>query len=438
NSGDFEPWFYRRIVGAFGGYMQAKKELGIIQNRISGGGIKAREVSEILAELRKVYPEIKTKGDYRTKARRVYDYSQRHYGDAYKIFEIAGLEVPVSKKRERTPAYWTDEKIRKELKLAVEKCGSTSTNKLKGEGYERIVSAIRRRYGTWNAGLVALGYEVAYEYRDPSDNLTKEETKEKVLNALARGTKPTRRALEKEIKGLERSIDANFEGIDGLKKYCGFCAIIDKPSEEASKAYRPNLTTPEGIKREIIRMWYIGAPMNYTYVKKNRRHVLDTANKQIGSWRKEVESVGINYEDVSVTTNVLSECGTAFENLFSEILTELGYEYIREGEGVSDVDPEFILKPDFILPNWRWVDCKLSEWTDIRETIIRYHNEKPNGITIVYLRGKNQRKERGQKWKYEHVSVYQFTKQLPKDRRGYYEKELRKVEYKANENTVAN
>lgn len=439
NSGDFEPWFYRRIVGAFGGYMQAKKELGIIQNRKSGSGIKAREVSEILAELRKVYPEIKTKGDYRTKARRVYDYSQRHYGDAYKIFEIAGLEVPGSKKRERTPAYWTDEKIRKELKLSVEKCGSTSSNKLKGEGYRRLVGAVGRRYGTWNAGLVALGYEVAYEYRDPSDNLTKEETKEKVLNALARGIKPSRGALEKEIKGLARSIKNEFKGIGELKKYCGFCAIDDRPSEKETRArlYRPDLTTVEGIKREITRMWYIGAPMNYAYVSKKRKHVLDAVNKQIGSWRNAVESIGLNYGDVSATTNVLSECGTAFENLFAEILTELGYEYIREGEGVSDVGPEFVLKPDFILPNWRWIDCKLSEWTDIRETIIRYHSEKPNGITIVYLRGKNQRKERGQQRKYEHVSVYQFTKQLPKDMREYYEKELRKIEDKANENTVA-
>src|SRR5699024_10413241 len=234
-SGDFEPWFYRRIVKAFGGYTQAKKELGITQNRKSGSGNKAREVAEVLAKLRKVYPEIKTKGDYHSKARRVYDYSRRYYGDAYKIFEIAGLEVPGSKKRERTPTYWTDEKIRNELKLAVEKCGSTSSCKLRGEGYRRLVEAVIRRYSTWNAGLVALGYEVAYEYRDPSDNLTKEETKEKVLNALARGIKPTRGALEKEIKGLKRSIDANFGGIDELKKYCGFCAINDKPSEEASK-----------------------------------------------------------------------------------------------------------------------------------------------------------------------------------------------------------
>src|SRR5690625_3140495 len=322
----------------------------------------------------------------------------------------------------------------------VDKEGTTAMSRLNKLGYRRLTSAVKKRYGTWNAGLVALGYEVAYEYRDPSDNLTKEETKEKVLNVLAKGIKPTRGALEKEIKGLRRSIDANFGGIDELKKYCGFCAIDDRPSKKEMevRTYRPDLTTVEGIKREIIRMWYIGAPMNYTYVKEKRRHVLDAVNKRIGSWKKAVESIGLDYEDVSATTNVLSECGTAFEVLFAKILTELGYEYIREGEGVSEVVPEFILKPDFILPNWRWIDCKLSEWTDIRETIIRYHSEKPNGITIVYLRGKNQRKERGQKWRYEHVSVYPVTKQLPKDRRVYYEKELRKIEDIDNESTVAN
>src|SRR5690625_3008696 len=126
--------------------------------------------------------------------------------------------------------------------------------------------------------------------------------------------------------------------------------------------------TVEGIEREFNRMWYIGSHLNDANVKKYLRHVFYSVNKRIGSWRKAVESVGLVYDDVSVTTNVLSECGTAFEDLFAKILTELGYEYIREGEGVSEVVPEFTLKPDFILPNWRWVDCKLSEWTDIRET----------------------------------------------------------------------
>src|SRR5690625_329489 len=437
---DFTPKLVRSIKRHYGGYKKAKKELKIEVKREHPkheAAIKAntKYPEDILeTELRKAVEEYKTLGE-------IYEHKGHIVSAIYKIMTLKEFaekhDIKLPKKKPHK--IWTDDMISKKMEEAVGKHGTTALNQLNKLGYGRLTNAVSKRYGTWNAGLVALGYEVAYEYRDPSDNLTKEETKEKVLNALARGTKPTRIALEKEIKGFRRSVDANFEGIDGLKKYCGFCAIDDRPLEKETKAtlYRPDLTSEEGIKREIVRMWYIGAPMNYAYVKEKRRHVLDAVNKRIGSWKKAVESIGLDYEYVSVTTNVLSECGTAFENLFAEILTELGYEYIREGEGVSDVDPEFTLKQDFILPNWRWIDCKLSEWTDIRETIIRYHSEKPNGITIVYLRGKNQRKERGQRWKYEHVSVYQFTKQLPKDRREYYEKELRKIEDKANENTVA-
>jgi len=437
---DFPPKLVKSIQKHYGGYKNAKIELGIeVKGEYSKpeAAIKAniKYSEDILAtELRKAVEEYRTLGE-------IYEHKGRVISAICKIMPLKEFaekhDIKLPKKR--TSKIWTDDKIRKKMAEVVGREGTTAMNRLNKLGYRRLTDAVRKRYGTWNAGLVALGYEVAYEYRDPSDNLTKEETKERVLNVLVKGTKPTREALEKEIKGLKRSIEVNFGGIDELKKYCGFCAIDDRPSKKEAKArsYRPDLMTVEGIKREIIRMWYIGAPMNYAYVKEKRRHVLDAVNKRIGSWRKAVESVGLVYEDVSVTTNVLSECGTAFEDLFAKILTELGYEYIREGEGVSEVVPEFTLKPDFILPNWRWVDCKLSEWTDIRETIIRYHSEKPNGITIVYLRGKNQRKERGQKWKYEHVSVYQFTKQLPKDRREYYEKELRKIEDKANENTVA-
>lgn len=438
---DFPPKLVKSIRKHYGGYKKAKKELKI---EVKGehpkpeAAIKAitKYPEDILeTELRKAVEEYKTLGE-------IYEHKGHIVSAIYKIMTLKEFaekhDIKLPKKKPHK--IWTDDMISKKMEEAVGKHGTTAMNQLNKLGYGRLTNAVSKRYGTWNAGLVALGYEVACEYRDPSDNLTKEETKEKVLNALARGIKPTREALEKEIKGLKRSIGANFGGIDELKKYCGFCAIDDRPSKKETKvrSNRPELTTVEGIKREIIRMWYIGAPMNYAYVREKRRHMIDAVNKRIGSWKKAVESVGLDYEDVSVTTNVLSECGTAFEDLFAKILTELGYEYIREGEGVSEVVPEFTLKPDFILPNWRWIDCKLSEWTDIRETIIRYHSEKPNGITIVYLRGKNQRKERGQKWKYEHVSVYQFTKQLPKDRREYYEKELRKIEGIANENTVAN
>lgn len=338
--------------------------------------------------------------------------------------------------RRRSPAVWTREKIEEELKDAVNELGTTSSSHLAKNGYRNLVDAVKRHYGKWNAGLVALGYEVAYKYQNPDDNLTKEETKEKVLKALETGSPPTRDALEKYIPKLRRSIKANFDSMAGLKQYCGFCSLSDKPATvvKKSRTYRPILTSAEGVKREIIRMWYISAPMNYSYVKKERKHLVEASNRYIGSWKKAVESTGIKYKDVSKSyyTNTLSECGTEFERVFSRVLSELGYEFDREGEATKKVYSDFKLKPDFVLPNWHWIDCKLSEWTDVRETVIRYYDEKPNGITIVYLRGRNRKIKRGVKWKYDHISVYQITKHLPEDKQRFYEKELKEIENKAD------
>ena len=437
---DFPPKLVKSIQKHYGGYKNAKIELGIeVKGEYSKpmSAIKANTKyteDNLKIELRKAVEEYKTLGEIYENKRRIITAISKMM-PLKEFAEKHNIELP----KKRNYKVWTDDKIYKKMEEVVDKEGTTVMNRLNELGYRKLTNAVKKRYGTWNAGLVALGYEVAYKYRDSSGNLTKEETKEKVLNALANGTEPTRIALEKEIDKLSRSINVNFGGIEELKEYCGFCAIDDKPSEGKSKTntYRSNLTNSEGIKREIIRMWYIGAPMNYSYVREKRRHVLNAVNEHIGSWREAVESIGLDYEDISVTTNVLSECGTEFEEIFAEILTELSYEYIREGEGLADIMPDFKLKPDFILPNWRWIDCKLSEWTDIRETIIRYHDESPNEITIVYLRGRNHKIKRGRKWKYEHISVYQFTKQLPKDRRVYYETKLREVAEKANEGAVA-
>src|SRR5690606_33891244 len=127
---------------------------------------------------------------------------------------------------------WSQDVIARELDAAVSIHGTTSSHALCLRGHKRLVDAVKWHYGTWNAGLVALGYEVAYEYHNPDENLTKEETRAKVVAALASGTPRTRTALEKEIEGLRRSITVNFGGIDKLKEYCGFCAVSDMPSKD--------------------------------------------------------------------------------------------------------------------------------------------------------------------------------------------------------------
>src|SRR5699024_10623910 len=158
-------------------------------------------------ELRKAVEEYRTLGE-------IYEHKRRIISAINKITTLKEFaekhDIKLPKKKPHK--IWTDDMISKNMEEAVDKHRTTAMNQLNKLGYRRLTYAVRKRYGTWNAGLVALGYEMAYEYRDPSDNLTKEETKERVLNALARGIKPSRTALEKEIKGIERSIIANFGG----------------------------------------------------------------------------------------------------------------------------------------------------------------------------------------------------------------------------------
>lgn len=433
-STEFEPWFYRRIVRHFGGYKQAKQELRVSVGRKGKSGITKRNINEVISELKQESINIKNKSIYNTEYRHLADYSRRHYGNAYEIYRMAGIEIPPNAPRKRLKRLWTDERIESSLKKAVKEFNTTSSAEMTRKGYGGLVAAIKNRFGTWNKGLVELGYEITHEYKNTDDNLSKSEAKSIILEALASGVKPLRQELEK-IEGIGTAIKNIFGDISGLKKACGFCAVWDRPVKN-NNTYRPCLQNKSGIVREITRLWYIDVPLNYSFIKEVRGHLIDSSVKVIGSWREAVELAGINYDEIAVTTNVLSECGSEFENIFANILTELGYEYIREGKEAKEVLDGFNLEPDFILPNWRWIDCKLSEWTDIRETLIRYYDESPNGVTIVYLRGKNRRRMRGRKRRYEHISVYQFTKLLPDDRRRYYESRLRGIEEKANENTA--
>src|SRR5690625_416830 len=435
---DLDQALYRRICDYFGGYKRAKKELGISQKTRHGDkGAKARSVEDVLTELKSVANEIVDRGVYNTKYRHLGDYSRRHFGDAYKIFDKAGLERPrYAVRKPGANIYWTKERIAEELPKAIARVGSTCSGELSRKGYNKLIDAVSRRFGTWSAGLVANGYEVAHERRCSSDNLTKERTKDVGLYELSKGTRPTVEDLSK-ISGVSRAIYSEFGSIQELKEYCGFCAIWDKPKEKEPRTYRADLTTASGIVREITRLWYVGVPLNYTSISERRRHLLQAVNKVVGSWRQAVEMAGIEYSEISKTSNILSDCGEEFEEVFADILTDLGYEYLREGEGVAEIIPDFNYKPDFILPNWRWIDCKLSEWTDSSKMLKRYYEENPNGITIVYLRGRNRRIQRGRKWKYEHISVYQFTKQLPKDKRDMYEGLLREIEEKAENNDEA-
>lgn len=435
---DFDGWFYRRIGEHFGNYKNAKKELGIKPERNIGSGPRERELSDVLDELKRELPNITDKTVFHKEYRHIGYYSRKKYGDVYEVFRLIGAEIPPTKERASRNKYWTEERIADELRSVFNDSGVKSAHWLINNGHSKLVNGVSLVYGTWNAGLIANGYEVAYE--TPKTKWTQDYAKEQVINALINGTEPTFVALSEQIRGFGSYIRKHSGGgISDFFEEIGVCPLTVRPKKKVSRQYRQNYTSIEGLQREILRLWCVGCPLNYNFIRKHRYRLIQRANEHIGSWRKAVESVGIDYAEItkSSVSNVLSDCGTDFEVLFAEMLSELGYEFIREGNEMRDVMDDFTIKPDFILPNWRFIDCKLSEWTDASEMLKKYQQYQPNGITIVYLRGKNRRVERGRKWKYEHVSVYQFTKDLPDERRTYYETKFNEIARKADEGAIA-
>src|SRR5699024_3045595 len=92
---DFSPSFYRRICDYFGGYKNAKKEINSSQKSSkASGGRKSRYLEDVLEELKRASDEIVDRGVYNTKYKHLGEYSRRHFGDAYKIFDKAGLKRP--------------------------------------------------------------------------------------------------------------------------------------------------------------------------------------------------------------------------------------------------------------------------------------------------------------------------------------------------------
>lgn len=427
---DFDNLLKYGIRKYFGGYKNAKKELGIVQERdytnLSRAKTKYTD-QDIKQALLKCHVNGYTSKQVYAEIKQMVDVMNRRWGGLNKTcnhFGIPRFERESLVGKGRT---WTPERIAKTLREVQEKGLPLSSNYLKENGYRSLVYAVKKYYGTWNEGLTTLGYEIHYE--TPQYDWTKDRVKEETLKALLDGERPYLSALSKRVRGYSSAVSRYFGSFDAVKEYCGICALSDKPNvvDDTPKTYRPNLSTKDGIKREIIRLDYIGCPLNYNAVDERRSYLLKRTREVFGSWRNAVEYAGIAYNEITVTDNTLSECGSEFEIVLGEILKELGVYFEKYAHDKYD--------PDFVLSDGYWIDAKLSEWTDVSETVKRYLPEC-NSLTIVYLQGRKSERYRGRKYKHKSMSVYVLTGKLPKAKEEHYNAKLREIEDKIKASKV--
>lgn len=292
----------------------------------------------------------------------------------------------------------------------------------------KLVKSIQKHYGGYTAAKKELGIKVRRK----------------------KGSGGVKRPLNEVLRELQESLPYINDKSDYMNKYAHIYNYSLKHYGDGYEVFRligeekpPNkrkYPDKQSIINAIIRYESQGVEIHGRNISREDSTLYSSAIQLFPSWGKAVEAAGFDYEEVKdsgLKYSPLTMYGYEFEDIFAEILTELGYEYIRDGEGVNKDIPGFALKPDFILSDWRWIDCKLSEGTDIYDMLKRYHEYKPKELIVVYLRGKNHQITRGRKYKYKHVSVYQITKLLPEDRRQFYETRLTEIEKRVDESTIA-
>lgn len=411
---DFDSRLYRGIQTHFGGYKNAKKELDIEQYH----AFCNHTPEEMKTTLQKLSDEGLNSQEVRNHYPKLCQSIRSQIGGLNKACDYFGIQKFPPPSRKGQGVIYTEKDIRKDLEDVSNGTKIPSSRWLKSNGYYWLVSAVRRNYGSWNEGLTHFGYEPYYVAG--KTDWTSEELIVKAKEEISKGCKPTVEELGKRIRGFRHQVTRLFGGYEEFRRQAGYSVIsVDKPRKRVSNKYRPDLQTEVGVIREITRLWYIGAPLNYYAIRKLRKHLLKASNVVFGSWELAVESSGISYATAKKSSNVLAEQGETFEGLLGEILTELNVTYTKYSHET--------LRPDFVLEGNCWVDAKLSEWTDCSEMLKKYLPECSE-LTVVYLRGRRRDRVAGTKYRHRKVSVYKLIEGLTEDRRKYYEDKLREIE----------
>ena len=420
---DFEEDLVYAIQKHFGGYTKAKLVLGIktsmnMTDKRIRRDLDARKFTdnELICEVRRASSSSCDLNflyiNHRDLVNIIYSrkYTMQGFADEHKI------ELPPKK----NTRIWSDDKIADELRRLSNLGNPLSSFWLRSNGHGGVADALKRYYGTYNAGLKHFGYSPYYVAG--KTDWTKAELITEAVAAINSGCTPLVSGISGRIRGFSHHVGRLFGSYDEFKRQVGYCVIVTdrpRPKKVPNNIYKADLRTPEGLKREILRLWYIGAQLNYRAIGKSRGHLIKAGTDLFGTWGDTLEYCGINYGDICVSDNNLSEAGHAFEEILGGILTDLGADIENNTHDT--------LRPDFVLPGNAWVDAKLSEWTDYTGMLKKYLPEC-DSLMVVYLRGSKADRFVGNKYPHRKMSVYKLTEKLNETKRMYYEGKLMEIE----------
>lgn len=429
-TGEFPNKLYRAITKYFGGYKQAKEELGIVVTKEVSKPARV-DKDTIALEMKQVIPLVNSRTELSTKYRSLVHQVRKAYGSLNNFEKDTGIIVPVKTRKagSRTGQgrKYTDEQLIEFLRQ-VRADGATSHSIRIGSDKTKIrmIHACTTRWGSFNKALEANGLtverrKITYESGEELErtylrerlvgitryNVTAYSTlcnrygSIDALNELVGFEEPVKynpslmsveeveasvnTVLASETRDLTTNVleEHNADLAYSLREHYG--SILNYFTKRDMDYFNiprvPFEWTKENVERHLKRWIREGTPVNYVAVAQDRRGILKASLIIYGGWNKVFEAIGLDYEDYRVDTNMASVYGFKFEELVAEILSEIGVEYLREPY-LNGCHPDYVIGD-------HWIDAKLSEWT-IRapdcETVKKYepHCDK---LSIYYLRG---------------------------------------------------
>jgi hypothetical protein len=480
--GEFEHRLKYGLTKHFGGYKNAKKELGISSNKQGYFSEKRLEANErkviwtdelIKTELNHLLSLGITRNEMRDLNPKLFTAIDRKFKSFDDCGDYYGLKVPNKNKNVKYTDAEVDEFI---VNSSREGKSSHYLKSVSGDEIDRrMYGAALRRYGSWNKALEANGItpnnvkrrfmskeELAYTYKqDLEKGVNRGDIRyrhhiekyfgsaknlEKHLGIFIESDEETLMIYEKslldekvyeihskEFEKISTEILNNFDRniVFSIKHHYG--SVTDYFSQldvdYYSKPYVPFRWDAENTKRQLLRWIREGKPVNYTAIAHRHKGLIVAARKYYGNYEGLFSACGLDYDEYRTDTTLASFYGRALEDVFENILSDLEIKYVRQPE-INDCHPDFV-------SGRTWYDAKLSEWTINFADCITVKKYEPHcdSLIIVFLRG-NKDTDKRLTEKTRLVNIYKYVDMLPSEKRSKYINALEEIESNVNSNEL--
>lgn len=361
--------------------------------------------------------------------------------------------------------------VKNMLKKYAHDDGRVSSNKTPKQYFNYIIN----KYGTWKAGLGALGFCSA----DNRKGHTKEEVIDKLVEQCGDATGIPVNSIRTHFGGLykarEYAVEIGravplgrsklYEIMDKLTLNREFMKVLDNRKEITVKyltkehpkimanvrhhytqldtfltenifninyfEYRfQHLWTKEKIIHQFIYLINNGLPNGFAYLQKRHEQFHYAILREFGDYATLYNACGLDYQeylfDMAIENGekgrAFSIIGYRFEEIVLHILDDLKlhYEYQKEVGGYI---------PDFIIQNKYVVDAKLTYTRhSARTTYKKYSDLFGYEISIIYLNGDEVDERTHSTYPHRKIHVNKLIEQLPQPLQEGYYKEVGKMQ----------